>query len=182
MDDQGAGWYQVRSEGQSYGQVVGENNQVVQNFHLPFERNRQDVEARRRQFCVPILTSIHELAPPLAKLREVHDNLWERPKFFLQGWKYAKEANALSKKAHERFALAGSELSIDPEGQKVMDAMVECLKAKDEYVQAMLHPLRKVHTHFFGKTDAKVLDELAKRGDDKLTVLEEAIRLYVNQI
>src|SRR5712672_357909 len=56
MDDQGGSKYQVKSESQLYGQVVGENNQVVQNFHLPLdEKHRQDVEARRRQFCVPIL-------------------------------------------------------------------------------------------------------------------------------
>lgn len=177
MDAQGESKYQINNEGQLYGQVVGDHNQVVQNFHPPFA----EIEARRRQFCVPILTSIHEIAPPIAKLREAHDNLWERQKFILKGRRYEQQVNALKNKSHERFALAGSELAIDPDGKRVMDAIVECLKAKDEYVQAMLQPLRKFHTRIFGKTDAKVLDELAKRGDDKLTALEEAIRVYINQ-
>ena len=178
MDAQGGSKYQVNNEGQLYGQVVGDNNQVVQNFHPPFA----EIEARRRQFCIPILTSVHELAPPLAKLREAHDNLWERQKFILEGRRYEQQVNALKNKSQERFALAGSELSIDPDGKRVMDAMVECLKAKQEYVQAILLPLSKFHTRFFGKTDIKVLDELSKRADDKLTALEEAIRVYIHQI
>ncbi len=91
-----------------------------------------------------------------------------------------KQVNALFKTAQERAAVAGSELSIDPAGREVMDALIVYWTAQDEYVQAMLQPLRKVHTRFFGKTDTKVLDELAKKGDEKLTALEEAIRLYVN--
>ena len=61
-----------------------------------------------------------------------------------------------------------------------MDAFVAYLKAQDDYVQAMIKPLRKLHTRFFGKTDISVLDELAKKADDKLTALEEAVRIYVD--
>jgi 5-methylthioribose kinase len=136
MDNQSGSKYQVKSEGRLYGQIAGDKNQVIQNFYLPLvdEKTKQEVKEQRRQFCVPILTSIHEIAPLLAKLREAHDNSWERQKYLLQGMRYAKEVNALFKKAHERFALAGSELSIDPDGQKVMDAMVECLGMRQIYL------------------------------------------------
>ncbi len=82
--------------------------------------------------------------------------------------------------ANERAAVAGSELSIDPAGRKAMDAFVAYLKAQDDYVQAMIKPMRKFHTSFFGKTDISVLDELAEKADDKLTALEEAISIYVD--
>lgn len=182
MDNEDESKYQVENEGQLYGQVVGENNQITQNFHLPLdEKHRQYIEAtRRRQFCVPILTYIRLMASPLAKLRKAHDNLRERPGYFIQGVRYAREVDALTNNAQERFAVAGSELSIDPDGKQVMDALTECLRAKDAYVQAILQPLSKVQTHFFGKADIKVLDELARISDDKLTALEEAIRLYIN--
>jgi len=144
------------------------------------EENRQEVKARRRQFCVPVLISIHEFAPLTATLRKAHDNLWARQELIFQAGSYVKLINAASKTAHERAAVAGSELSIDPDGREVMDAFIEYFRAQDEYIQAMLQPLRKVHTRFFGKTDTKVLGELAKKGDEKLTALEEAIRLYVN--
>ncbi|HEY4036235.1 MAG TPA: toll/interleukin-1 receptor domain-containing protein [Ktedonobacteraceae bacterium] len=186
------------NQDEAYCDIAQHINRIVSTFpdflegkiHLPLdnsasfagERTKQEIKEQRRQFCVPLLTSLHELAPSVAQLREAHDNLWIRRKFLLQGSKYAEQVNALGKKAQERAARAGSELSIDPEGKKVSDALLEYLKAKDEYVQAMLQPLRKVHTNLFGKTDIRVLDELAKIGDDKLTALEEAIRLYVNQI
>ena len=147
---------------------------------LQTRKNRQEVKAQRKQFCVPILISIHELAPIRAKLRKAHDNLWARQELNFQAGSYVKQVNALFKTAQERAAVAGSELSIDPAGREVMDALIVYWTAQDEYVQAMLQPLRKVHTRFFGKTDTKVLDELAKKGDEKLTALEEAIRLYVN--
>src|ERR1041385_4827440 len=102
MDTQGGSKYQVNNEGQLYGQVVGDNNQVIKNFLSPLP----EVEARRRQFSIPILTSLHEIAPILAKLREAHDNLWERQKILLQIWIYAKATNALFKKAQERAAVA----------------------------------------------------------------------------
>jgi nucleoside phosphorylase len=151
-----------------------------QTMHFANEETRQEVKAQRKQFCVPVLISIHEFAPIKAKLREAHDNLWTRQKLILQADSYVKQVNAVFKTAHERAAVAGSELSIDPAGREVMDAFIEYFRAQDEYIQAMLQPLRKVHTRFFGKTDTKVLDELAKKGDEKLTALEEAIRLYVN--
>jgi hypothetical protein len=118
----------------------------------------------------------------MAEFRKAHDDLWARQGFIFQADSHVKRINSLVKTANERAAVAGSELSIDPAGQKVMDAFVAYLKAQDDYVQAMIQPLRKVHTRFFGKTDISVLDELAKKRDDKLTALEEAIRIYVDSL
>lgn len=146
---------------------------------LADEKNRLELKAQRKQFCVPILLSIHELAPVMAELRKAHDDLWARQELIFQAKSYLKRVNPLFKTAHERAAMAGSELSIDLAGQKVMDAYIAYLKTQNEYVQAMLQPLRKVQTRFFGKTDRSILDELAKKGDEKLTALEEAVRLYV---
>ena len=113
-------------------------------------------------------------------MRKAHDNLWARQKLIFQADSYLKRVNPLFKTMHERAAVAGSELSIDPAGQKVMDAYVAYLKAQDDYVQAILQPLRKLHTRIFGKNDISVLDELEKKANDKLTALEEAIRIYVD--
>ncbi len=151
-----------------------------QTVRFADEKNRQEIKAQRKQFCVPILISIHEFAPMVATLREAHDNLWTRQKLIFQADSYVKQINAVSKTAHERAAVAGSELSIDPAGRTVMDALIEYWTDQNEYVQAMLQPLRKVHTRFFGKTDIKILDEFAKKADEKLTALEEAIRLYLD--
>ena len=146
------------------------------------EKNRQEIKTQRKQFCVPVLISIHEFAPLVATLREAHDNLWARQKIIFQADSYVKQINAVSKKANERAAVAGSELSIDPAGRAVMDALVEYLTAQNEYIQVILQPLRKIYTRFFGKTGKKIVDRLAKRADEKLTALEDAIRLYLDSL
>ena len=122
-----------------------------QTMHFANEENRQEVKAQRKQFCVPVLISIHEFAPLTAKLREAHDNLWTRQKFIFQADSYVKPVNALSKTAHERAAVAGSELSIDPAGREVMDALIVYFRAQDQYIQAMLQPLRKISYPLFWK-------------------------------
>lgn len=149
---------------------------------LADERNRRELKAQRKQFCAPLLTSLQEFVPVMAELRKAHDDLWVRQGLIFQPDSSVKRMNSLVKTAHERAAVAGSELSIDPAGRKVMDAWVAYLKAQGEYVQAILQPLRKVHTRFFGKTDRSVLDELAKKAESKLTALEEAVRLYVDSL
>ncbi len=164
--------------------LADERNRLERS--LADERNRRELQERRRQICVPLLTSLHEFAPVIAELRKALDDLWVRQGFILQSGlffqsdSWVKRMNALVKTANERAAVAGSELSIDPAGRKVMDAFVAYLKAQDEYVQAMIKPLRKLHTRLFGKTDSSVLDELAKKKDEKLTALEEAVRLYID--
>ncbi len=151
-----------------------------QNKHLADEKNKLELKAQRKQFCVPLLSSIHELAPEVAELRKAHDNLWARQKFFFQAGSYLNRINRLFETTRERAARAGSELSIDPAGQKVMDAVLAYLKAQDDYVQAIIKPMSKFHTRSFSKADISTLDELAEKANDKLTALEEAIRTFVD--
>lgn len=160
-----------------YAGVVIHEQQAIRSLDA---KSRQEARVQRKQFCVPILVSIHELAPFMAELRKAHDDLWARQKLLSQAGSYAKRVNALFKTFHERSAVAGSELSIDLAGREVMEALTAYYMAQDEYVQAMLQPLRKVHTSFFGKTDIQLLDGLAEKANEKLTALEEAIRLYVD--
>jgi len=157
------------------GQNIGDNQQITQYFGIPLE-----LKTYRKQFCVPLLTSIHELAPVMAEFREAHEDLWARQKLFFQSGSYQKRINPIFKTAHERAAVAGSELSIDPDGQKVMDAFVAYLKAQDDYVQAVIKPMSKFPTWYFNKADISTLDELAEKTNEKLSALEEAIRLFVN--
>src|SRR5260370_13600848 len=97
---------------------------------LADERNWREIQERRRHMCVPLLTSAHEFAPVVAEFRsKVHDDLWARQQLFLfQENSYVKRINAIFKTANERIAVATSELSIDPAGQKVKDAFVDYLK------------------------------------------------------
>jgi hypothetical protein len=67
-----------------------------------------------------------------------------------------------------------------PDGQKVMDAFVAYLKAQDDYVQAIIKPMSKFPTWYFNKADTSILDELAIKANDKLSSLEEEIRIFVN--
>lgn len=148
---------------------------------LAEERNRLDQQEQRRQVCVPLLTAAHEFAPVVAEFRKIHDDLWARQQLFLfDARSYVKRTNAFFAAANEKIALAASELSIDPAGQKVVDAFVAYLKAQDEYAKAMIKPMQKLPTRLFGKADTSILDEFAKKGDEKFTALEKAVRLYVD--
>ena len=151
-----------------------------QTKRIADEKNKLELKAYRKQFCVPLLSSIHELAPIVAELRKAHDDLWARQKYFFQAGSKLKRINRVFETAYERAARAGSELSIDPAGQEAMDAFIAYLKAQDDYVQAIIKPMSKVHTRPFNKADISTLDELAKKANDKLTVLEEAIRTFVD--
>lgn len=138
-----------------------------------------DPNANRKQFCIPLLISIHELAPIVAELRQAHDDLWARQKYFFQLYWRVKRINRLFETAGERAARAGSELSIDPAGQNVMDAYLAYLKAQGEYIQAIIKPMNKFYTRPFNKANISTLDELSQKANDKLTALEEAIRIFV---
>lgn len=151
-----------------------------QNKRLIDEKSKQELRAYRRQFCVALLSAIHELAPEIATLREAHDDLLSRQKFFLQAGSYQRRINRLFETARERFARAGSELSIDPAGQNVMDALLVYMKAQDDYIHAIIKPISKFPTWFFKKADISTLDGLAEKANVKLTSLEEAIRLFLD--
>ena len=160
--------------------IADERNRLDRS--LTDERNRLDLQERRKQICVPLLTSIHEIAPVMAEFRKLHDELWARQQLFWSPSKksYQQRLDALYATANERAAVVGSELSIDPAGQKVKAAFVAYLKAQDTYAKAIYKPMRSFPFYFFAKADTSALDELAKKKDEKLDALEEAVRLYVN--
>lgn len=148
--------------------------------HLALERNAYELKAHRRQICVPLLTSLHELAPIRATFRKVHDSLWERQKFNFQARTYRKQQIAsFFKTAQERATTAGSELSIDPGGEKVLAAFTTFLQVQADYFQMMTEAMG-FQSLFLGKVDKGILDEFEKKMDQELTALEEAIRLYVD--
>src|SRR5581483_7312316 len=119
------------------------------------------------------------LAPIRAAFRNAHDNLWERQKFFFQAKCYRKQIDYLLEIAQKRAAIAGSELSIDPDGRNVLDAFTTFLQTQANYFQIMAESMG-LQTLFLGKADMHVLDEFASKMDEELTALEEAIRLYVD--
>src|SRR5260370_35264456 len=49
-----------------------------QERRLTDEKNRLELKAQRKQFCVPLLTSIHELSPLMAEFGNFHDDLLSR--------------------------------------------------------------------------------------------------------
>jgi len=160
--------------------LADERNRLERS--LANERNRLELQERRRQICVPLLASVHEFAPFVAEFRKLHDELWARQQLFWSQSKksYQQRLDAFFATANERAAVAGSELSIDPAGQKAKDAFTAYLEAQRDYTQAITRPLRTFPRYFFAKADTSTLDELAKKADEKLTALEEAVRLYVN--
>jgi hypothetical protein len=154
--------------------LADERNRFEQG--LADERNRLELQERRRQICVPLLITVREFAPVVAEFRsKVHDDLWERQQHFLfQSRGYAKRVNAIFATANKRIAIATSELSIDPAGQKVKDTFIAYLKAQDNYAKAMVKPMRRFPKFVYGKADPNVLDELAERANEQVTALEEA--------
>src|SRR5260370_7227678 len=149
---------------------------------LTDEKNRLELKAQRKQFCVPLLTSIHEFAPVMAEFRKLHDDLWARQQLFWfrsRAKSYQQRLDALFATANERAAVAGSELSIDPAGRKVKDAFTAYLEAQRDYIQAITKPMHTFPNYFFDKADANALDELAKKADEQFTALEEAVSCYV---
>jgi hypothetical protein len=151
-----------------------------QNKRLADERSKLEIKAYRREFCVALLSAIHELAPEVAEWRKVHDDLRARAIYFLPAHSNRKRMERRIEAAHEKFARAGSELSIDPAGQKVKDALIAYLNAQNDYVQAICKPMSTFPDRHFKKTDTATLDGLAEKANDKLTALEEAIRIFLD--
>ncbi len=157
---------------------IGRQRQL-QNKRLADEKSKLELKAYRRQIGVALLSALHELVPEVTELRMAHDDLRTRLQWFLQAHRNRKRRERRIEAVRERIARAGSELSIDPAGQKVMDAFVAYVKAQDGYIQAIMKPMSKFPDRHFNKTDIGTLDELAKKANEKLTALEEAIRIFI---
>jgi len=139
----------------------------------------QRLQEQRRETCLRLLTSIRELVQIVAEYRQAHDNLWVRQGIFFNSRQHVKKINAQFQSIHNKLALAGSELSIDPNGKGVMDAFVAYMQAQNRYIQEIMKPMKRPLTFPFGKTDIAVLDALSKKADEQLSVLEKVVQDFI---
>lgn len=131
------------------------------------------LQEQRRETCLRLLVSIRELVLIVAEYRQAHDSLWARQKMFFNSRQHVKKINAQFQSIQHKLALAGSELSLDPNGQGVMDAFVGYLQAQSRYVQEIIRPMKCPLTFAFGKTDTAFLDTLVAQANEQLSVLEK---------
>ena len=137
------------------------------------------LQEQRREACLRLLTAIHELVPIIAEYRQMHDNLWTRAKMAFNSRQHVRKINAQFQPIQQKLALAGSELSIDPNGKGVIDAFVAYMQAQNRYFQAIIKPMRSSLTFAFGKGDIAVLDVLAQQANEQLSVLEKVAQDFI---
>src|SRR5947209_3460352 len=136
----------------------------------------QRLQEQRRETCRNILISIRELVQIVTEYRQMHDNLLVRAQRAFSASQYVKGIKAQFQSIQNKLIVAGSELSLDPNGQGVMDAFVVYLQAQARYIQEMSKPMKNPLTFAFGKTDAAVLDALVAQANEQLSVLEKVAR------
>ncbi len=107
------------------------------------------------------------------------ENLWMRLKMGFNSREHMKRIKAQFQSIQNKLILAGSELSIDPNGKGVMDAFVAYMQAQARYIQEIIRPMKSPLTFAFGKTDTAVLDELAKQADEQLSILEKVAQDFI---
>ena len=93
------------------------------------------LQEQRRKTCLRLLTSIRKLVPMIAEYRQAHDNLWLRLKRGFNSRQHVRRINTQFHSIQNELALAGSELSIDPNGKDVIDAFVAYWQAQARYFQ-----------------------------------------------
>ncbi len=139
----------------------------------------QRLQEQRRETCLRLLISIRELVQIVAEYRQAHDNLWMRSKMAFNSRQHMKRIKAQFQSIQNKLILAGSELSIDPNGKGVMDAFIAYMQAQARYIQEIIKPMKSPLTFPFGKTDTAVLDALAKQADEQLSVLEKVAQNFI---
>ncbi len=137
------------------------------------------LQEQRRETCLRLLTSIRQLVLIVAEYRQAHDDLWIRLIRGFNSRQHVRRINTQFQSIQNKLALAGSELSIDPNGKGVIDAFVAYLQAQARYFQGITKPMKSPLTFPFGKTDTAVLDALAKQADGQLSVLEKVAQDYI---
>jgi hypothetical protein len=137
------------------------------------------LQEQRRETCLRLLTSIHELVPIVAEYRQRHDDLWIRLITGFNSRQHKKSIKAKFQSIQHKLALAGSELSIDPNGKDVIDAFVAYMQAQSRYAQEIIKPMESPLTFAFGKTDAAVLDAFAEQANEQLSILEKVAQDFI---
>ncbi len=115
----------------------------------------------------------------VAEYRQMHDDLWVRLARGLNSRQHVRRVTAQFQSIQDKLALAGSELSIDPNGKGVMDAFVAYMQAQARYIQEMMKPMTNPLTFAFGKADRAVLDALAEQANEQLSVLEQVAQDFI---
>jgi hypothetical protein len=137
------------------------------------------LQEQRREACLRILISIRKLVLIVAEYRQMHDDLWVRLARGLNSRQHVRRVTAQFQSIQDKLALAGSELSIDPNGKGVMDAFVAYMQAQARYIQEMMKPMTNPLTFAFGKADRAVLDALAEQANEQLSVLEQVAQDFI---
>lgn len=137
------------------------------------------LQEHRRETCLRLLVSIRELVLIVAEYRQMHDNLGSRTKMAFTARHHVRKIHTQFQSIQTKLALAGSELSLDPDGKGVMDALVAYLQAQARYIQAIIKPMKSILTFPYGKTDTAVLDALAQQADEHLSVLETVAQFFI---
>lgn len=139
----------------------------------------QRLQEQRREICLRLLMSIRELVPIVVEYRQAHDDLWMRHKMFSNSRQHTKRIKVQFQSIQNKLILAGSELSIDPNGKCVMDAFVAYMQAQARYIQEIIKPMKSPLTFMFGKTDTAVLDALAEQTNEQLSVFETVVQGFI---
>src|SRR6266567_1298089 len=137
------------------------------------------LQEQRRETCLRLLTSIRELVLIVAEYRQAHDDLWIRLKRGFNSSQHVRRIKTQFQSIQNKLALAGSELSIDPNGKDVMDAFVAYMQAQSRYIREIISPMKSPLTFAFGKTDTAVLDAFAEQANEQLSVLEKVAQDFI---
>lgn len=137
------------------------------------------LQEQRRVTCLNILISIRVLVQIVTEYRQMHDDLLVRAIMAFNSKRYVKKIKAQFQSIQNKLIVAGSELSLDPDGQGVMDAFVAYLQAQARYIQEMSKPMESPLTFAFGRTDAAVLDAFVAEANEKLSVLEKIAQDFI---
>jgi TIR domain len=137
------------------------------------------LQEQRREACLRILISIRKLVLIVAEYRQMHDDLWVRLARGLNSRQHKRRVTVQFQSILDKLALAGSELSIDPNGKDVMDVFVAYMQAQARYIGEMTKPMTNPLTFAFGKADGAVLDALAEQANEQLSALEKVAQDFI---
>jgi TIR domain len=137
------------------------------------------LQEQRREACLRILISIRKLVLIVAEYRQMHDDLWVRLARGLNSRQHKRRVTVQFQSILDKLALAGSELSIDPNGKDVMDVFVAYMQAQARYIGEMTKPMTNPLTFAFGKADRAVLDALAEQANEQLSALEKVAQDFI---
>jgi hypothetical protein len=104
--------------------------QLAQKVLAGKGRINQRLQEQRRETCLRLLVSVREFVLIAAEFRQAHDDLWVRQGMLLNGWQLEKNIKVRLHSIQEKLALAGSELTHDPDGKAVMDAFLRICRLR----------------------------------------------------